>query len=122
MTNIELEKSLDALSQLCCEMLAGNGQAFADRRMGLLKNVLECGFARSYRQPLQVVLEKRVRERWGEPIFTHSVELQSVAGKLQDEFDNLKRWEAKLPQETDPPDAANLNTAGHAVKRQDLHP
>lgn len=122
MTNVETEKALDALSERCCETLAGDGSALAERTTALLKDLLECGFARNYKQPLEVEIENRVRERWSERILVHRVELQSLAAKLQREFSELKRMDVTMPQETSPPDAANLDTAGHATKRRDVHP
>lgn len=121
MANIETEKTLDALSELCCDALAGDSRALSERKGALLRNLLECGFARNYRKPLHVEIENRVLAQWPEPIFVHRDELQSLVSRLQREFDDLKRWEVRIPQEIEPPIAANLNTAGHAIKRRDLH-
>ena len=121
MTNIETEKTLDDLSGLCCDALTGDSRGLNERSRAMLKNLLECGFATNYRQPLQVEIENRVLKQWPEPIFVHRDELQSLVSRLQREFDDLKRWEVRIPQEIEPPDAANLNTAGHAIKRRDLH-
>ncbi len=121
MTNVETETALDALSELCYDAITGDGRALGERKTALLKDLLECGFARNYKQPLQVEIENRVRDRWSEPILVHRDELQSLTADLQHEFNDLKRSGVRMPQETDPPDAANLDTAGHATKRRDLH-
>lgn len=122
MTNVETEKTLDALGELCCDAIAGDGRELGERKTVLLRSLLECGFARNNKQPLQVEIENRVRERWKEPILVHREELQSLTAKLQNEFNELKRLEVTMPQKVEPPDAANLDTAGHATKRRDLRP
>lgn len=121
MTNIETEKVLDVLSELCHDALAGDGRALADRKKALLKDLLECGFARNHKQPLDVEIENRVRQRYSEPILVHREELQSLTVQLQREFNEMKRLEARMPQRTDPPEAANLDTAGHATNRHERH-
>ncbi|MFG0261282.1 MAG: hypothetical protein ACF788_02705, partial [Novipirellula sp. JB048] len=105
-TNIEIEQTLDTLSQLCCAALAGDHRALFQRRDALLKTLLECGYARYREQSLQVELENRVRVKWSEPILVHRKELEAIAAKLEQRFNELKRWETKLPQQTEPPDAA----------------
>lgn len=121
MINVEIEKVLDTLSELCCDTLAGNGQALAERKTALLRDLLECGFARTYQQPLQVELENRVRDRWHEPILVHRDELQSLTAELQHEFNAIKHEEVTLPGQNEPPAAANLSTAAYATRHRDLH-
>jgi hypothetical protein len=116
--NPEVERQLNALADLCCQALEGESESLADRSEPLLRALLLSGFTRSAEAPLQVEVEKRIRDRCREPAIHRGGAISGLTRQLQSSFDELARWESKSPSETNPPQAANVGSAATARSRK----
>ncbi len=116
-TNPEIKEQLDKLATICCAHLEGDNTAptfEGPSTMALLKSLLMSGYARHEGTTLRVDIETRVQDKCREPAMHRGGALSSLTEQLQSQFDELKRWESKLPTETTKPKAANISSATDA--------
>lgn len=116
--NPEVEKQLAVLAELCCRRLEGDTEEFNSRAKPLLKSLVESGFARAGNVPLQVELERRIRDLCREPAMHRGGAVSGLTSQLQKQFDELARWESVRPASDEPPQAANVSSAAKSTSRR----
>jgi hypothetical protein len=72
------------------------------------------GYAKIEGANLQVDIENRVKDKCREPAMHRGGALSSITGQLQTKFDDLKRWESRQPDDSNPAKAANISSATQA--------
>jgi hypothetical protein len=114
----EVEKQLAALAELCCRTLEGDSEEFNERKIPLLKSLLQSGFARAGNVPLQVELDRRIHDLCREPAMHRGGSVTGLTRQLQKKFDELARWESTRPTKEEPPQAANVSSAAKSTSRR----
>lgn len=110
-TTPEIEGILDALADLCCESMGGEGEGLTVRSRPLLEALVRNGYSRKTHPPLQNELENRVLEKCLEPTIHRRGELAGVTRQVQHDFNDLVRWNTKNPQEESGTRPANISSA-----------
>ncbi len=109
--NSQCESQINALADLCCETLQGNQSNLDERKDKLIKSLVMSGYARHEGLSLQAELESRVKEKCSDPAIHRGSELAGVTNHLQEIFDEVVRFETKLPEKKSKPQAANISSA-----------
>jgi hypothetical protein len=113
-TNPEIEQQLNDLAELCCEALAAEQTTLEERSKPLLKSLLMSGYVRKGGRNLQADVESRVKKQCAEPAMHRGGALSGLTKRLQDQLDELARWESKKPSESSPAKPANISSATDA--------
>lgn len=121
--NPEIERQLDAIATLCGEKIDSDSEGlaadqFVQRSTRLLKGLLLSGFTRTATTPLKVELEQRVVERFRKAAMHRRAAVTGIAGRMQEKFEELARWESTKPAEDDAPHAANPSSAAMSTRRR----
>ncbi len=113
-TNLELEKQLDALADICCDKLSGDTSDTTARRDAILKALLMSGYARKGGHQLGADIEKRVKQKCREPVMHRGGELAGLLHQIQHSYEKLVRWESESPKDKQPAKGANISSATDA--------
>ncbi len=113
-TNPQIESALDDLADLVCETFRNDSQDLNERTDGLLKTLLMSGYTRKAGSSLPVEIEKRVKDRCGEPAMHRGGALSSITAKLSQKLHTLAQWESRSPQDKKSAKAANISSATDA--------
>lgn len=118
-TNPEIEAALDDLAGLVCQSITGSDPSksqdqFSQRKPGLLKTLVMSGYSQKDRRSLITDLESRVKSQCGNEAMHRGGSLSSMSSKLNEDFEEMARWESNQPMTKDPPKAANISSATNA--------
>jgi len=112
--NPELEAQVDALAEICCNVLKREEQNSSERAQPLIEALVQGGYARISDINLQARLEKNVRERCQEVSIHRREELVGITGQMQTTFDQLVTWKTQTPRSPDGTKPANISSATDA--------
>ncbi len=116
-TNPQIEKQLDKIAEILCQKLEGSvtGSESDDASIeALLRSLLMSGYVRKEDRNLRVDIENRIKDICREPAIHRGGELTSLTDQLQIQFDNLKRWESRQPDNESKAKTANISSATDA--------
>ncbi|MCA9134748.1 MAG: hypothetical protein KDA45_16385 [Planctomycetales bacterium] len=112
--NPELESQVDALAELCCNILQGQENDSSGQAQPLLQALVHGGYARLSDVNLQTRLESRAVEKCREKAIHRRGELAAIAGQMQQEFEALVKWKTQTPRPPEGTQPANISSATDA--------
>jgi hypothetical protein len=112
--NPELEAQLDALAEICCNVLKREEKDSSERAKPLIEALVKGGYARLSDINLQARLEKNVRDKCQEISIHRRGELSGITGQMQSTFDQLVTWQTQTPRTPDGTKPANISSATDA--------
>ncbi|HBN75866.1 MAG TPA: hypothetical protein DD473_08620 [Planctomycetaceae bacterium] len=109
--NSQCESQINALVDLCCETLQGDQSNLDQRKDKLIKSLVMSGYTRHEGPSLQAELQSRIKEKCPDPAIHRGSELAGVTNHLQEIYEEVVRFETKLPHGRSKPRAANISSA-----------
>ncbi|TWU45730.1 hypothetical protein Q31b_09060 [Novipirellula aureliae] len=113
-TNPQIEKQLNELANLCCETLDGDEAGLNARSKPILKALLMSGYVRKQGNNLRSEVESRAKSRCRDAAMHRGGALSGITRKLQQQFDDLVRFESQQPTDQTDAKAANISSATDA--------
>ena len=112
--NPELENQVQALAEICCDVLKRKSHDASERAKPLIEALVAGGYARLSDINLQARLEKAALKECAEPAIHRRDELSGITGEMQSKFDELVKWKTQTPREPGGAKAANISSATDA--------
>lgn len=109
--NPELDAQVDALADICCDVLKRHETDSTERTKPLIESLVKGGYDRLSDNNLQTRVEDRVREKCQEQSIHRRDELQGLTGQMQKTFDQLVKWQTQTPRPPEGTEPANISSA-----------
>ncbi len=112
--NPELQSQVEQLAKYCGETLNGNDVEFMVVTQPLIEALVLGGYDRLSNLPLANRVEEEVVDRYDELVIHRRAQLRSMCNKLQEAFEERKRWHASGPSDRVPSRPANISSVTDA--------
>lgn len=109
--NPELDAQIDALADICCDVLKRNESDSTTRAKPLIESLVQGGYARLSDINLQARVEARVRHVCQEQSIHRRDELQGITGEMQRAFDQMVQWQTQTPRPESGTKPANISSS-----------
>ena len=109
--NPELQKQVELLAAFCGKSLDGEEMDFDEVTRPIIEGLVLGGYQRWSDTPLAIRIEEIAVDQFEELAIHRRAQLRSYTQRLQEAFDERKRWYSQNPKEFQRGKTANISSA-----------